>query len=493
MIGGSSIAGFRDTGDSLEGDGESDFQLGDNGTLKRTLDPRAGGGFTERVFALRYPANVPLPANATVIRSHDPAVANPNGTTRFCTTAQTTCEPAGAFGNDTLWGDSGDDTMWGQDGNDTMHGGSGNDDMYGELGDDTMYGDDGNDAIIGDRGGVVDTLATGSAVFSLTLSGTPKESFTGLAAGTLDHRVDLLHDIDGAAFVGSASSAAMPHPGLTEGGNDRIRGGNGADNIHAGWGDDLANGDSGGDVLFGDDGADVLWGGKGCDAAIDTLALSPDCYTNGVFDPTSRGAKDRMLDHMWGGAGGTSAASQLGTLGSDIMDWRPRGAPSACTTSPWPVTIGTQTNDPCSWFEMTNTLDDTADPATLANDQHHQGTDWMYGGWDRDVMQGDVAQNGPNPGDRLLDWNGAYNLYTHCNAAYGGYNDVRQHSPEMQNFLQKVSYADGAGQVSSDSSTTATSGFRELALVYPSDNTHGSGSAYPSTPGHFDSPNACAP
>ena len=47
-----------------------------------------------------------------------------------------------------------------------------------------------------------------------------------------------------------------------------------------------------------------------------------------------------------------------------------------------------------------------------ANNQHHQGTDWIYGGWDRDVLQADVASNGPNPGDRLIDWNGAYNLFT---------------------------------------------------------------------------------
>lgn len=60
--------------------------------------------------------------------------------------------------------------------------------------------------------------------------------------------------------------------------------------------------------------------------------------------------------------------------------------------------------------------------------QHHQGIDWQYGGWDRDIMQGDQADDGPNEGDRLLYWNGAYNLYTHCNAAYGGFNDVRQHS-----------------------------------------------------------------
>lgn len=35
---------------------------------------------------------------------------------------------------------------------------------------------------------------------------------------------------------------------------------------------------------------------------------------------------------------------------------------------------------------------------------------------------------GPNESDRLLDWNGAYYQCTHCNAAYGGFNDVRQHS-----------------------------------------------------------------
>jgi hypothetical protein len=126
--------------------------------------------------------------------------------------------------------------------------------------------------------------------------------------------------------------------------------------------------------------------------------------------------------------------------------------------------------------------------------QHHQGVDWQYGGWDRDILQGDQADNGPNEGDRLLDWNGAYNLYTHCNSAYGGYNDVRQHSPAWQDFLQRWVWAQGAGQNQSDAATAGTSAFVELALVYPgSDGAHGSGSAYPSTPGHFDNPNACAP
>jgi hypothetical protein len=105
-----------------------------------------------------------------------------------------------------------------------------------------------------------------------------------------------------------------------------------------------------------------------------------------------------------------------------------------------------------------------------------------------------LADNGPNQGDRLLDWNGAYNLYTHCNSAYGGFNDVRQHSPAMQSFLQRWAYSTGAGQVAADATATGTSAFDELALVYPgSDNDHGAGAAFAGTPGHFDQPNACAP
>jgi hypothetical protein len=151
------------------------------------------------------------------------------------------------------------------------------------------------------------------------------------------------------------------------------------------------------------------------------------------------------------------------------------------------------TIDPCAWFVMTDKADDTADPATLVNNQHHQGTDWLYGGWDRDILQGDVADNGPNPGDRLLDWTGAYNLYSHCPASYGGYNDVRLFSPDMQTFLQQLAWGSSAGRGSTDVTTAGTSAFRELALVYQGDiNGHGSGQAFPGTPGHFDDPAACS-
>ncbi len=360
-----------------------------------------------------------------------------------------------------------------------------------------MFGDAGEDAMVGDRGGVVNQYINpndSGLQFTRTLNSPPAETFTGFRQGSYDRRVDLLHDIDGDQWVGAANSEAMPHPGLNEGGDDRIRGGLDADNIHAAWGDDLANGDSAGDQVYGDDGADVLWGGDGCDPVAN--AATSDCLTNGKFDASSRGTNDRFVDHLFGGVGGTSAASIAGASGSDIMDRRPRGNPATCANAAWPVTDGNKkapvTNDPCSWFQMTGTDNDTADPATLLDNQHHQGTDWMYGGWDRDVMEGDVAANGPNPGDRLLDWTGAYNLYNHCNSAYGGFNDVRQFSPAMQDFLQQLVWGTGAGRSTTDSSTKGYSAYRELALGYPGETDHLAGPAYPTTPGHFDDP-SCGP
>jgi Ca2+-binding RTX toxin-like protein len=512
LIGGKSQPGFRDGNDTIHGDGSSDFVLGDNGTSVRDIrsgsttigpnDQVPPGTLTDRIYTVRYPST--LPAGAANVRHHDPA--QPAPTPRFCSTAQATCEPVGAFGNDTLFGDGGDDFLYGQDGNDTARGGDDDDDVYGDLGNDTLYGDAGDDAVLGDRGGVRDVYQGGGNQFFMSVTQVPKVEFTGFPSGSVTRVTDLLHDVDGDVFVGSGISPAMPHPGLNEGGDDRIRGGTGHDSIHASFGDDLANGDSGGDWVFGDDGADVLWGGKGCDAQTDTPASAPICFPGGTaasFDPAPHTAagetQPSVTDYVVGGKGGTSAVSLAGSSGSDVIDWRPRGtyAPgTGCTTSAWPVDLnsggkkGTSTTvDPCSWFEMTdiNDADDT-------NNQHHQGVDWQYGGWDRDILQGDQADNGPNEGDRLLDWNGAYNLYTHCNSAYGGYNDVRQHSPAWQDFLQRWVYAQGAGQAQADATTAGTSAFVELALVYPgSDNAHGSGSAYPSTPGHFDNPNACAP
>jgi hypothetical protein len=146
-------------------------------------------------------------------------------------------------------------------------------------------------------------------------------------------------------------------------------------------GDDLANGDSGGDQVFGGDGADVLWGGKGCDQVLD--AATPDCLVDGAFNADSRGTDDRFVDHVFGGVGATSGPSLDGALGSDVIDFNPRGGyPNNCAAGPWPASIGNATVDPYTWFLMIDKDDDAA-PGGLANNQHHQGTDWLYGGWDR--------------------------------------------------------------------------------------------------------------
>jgi Ca2+-binding RTX toxin-like protein len=500
LIGGSSIQAFRDGNDTIEGDGEADFQLGDNGALVRDYGAPDGNGIRHYVVATKRYATGAVPDNAVIVRHHDPTIPGMT-TTRFCTTAQATCEPTGTFGADTMYGDGGEDTMWAQDGNDAMRGGAGNDDMYGELGDDVMLGDGGQDAMVGDRGGIVDTYINGTnadpafaSPYTVSVNAPPAISYSAFIPGTYDRRADLLHDIDGEAFVGSGTTNVMPHDGVNEGGIDHMRGGTGHDTMHGGQGDDVMNGDSGGDTLFGDDGADVIWGGKGCDPN-SVEDDDPNCGT----DPSSfRGANDKFVDYTFGGKGGTSQTSLKGDAGADILDWQPRGSyPTNCSTDPWPQTLSkTATVDPCDWFLMTNTYNDGSTPSTDAShrdNQTHSGIDWMYGGWDRDIMQADQADEGPNTGDRLLDWNGAYNLYSHCNPSYGGFNDVRQLSPAELTFIQQWSYGVGIGQKSSDVTTPGTSAYDEVAIVYQSDiKSHGAGADFPTTPGHFDAPNACS-
>jgi hypothetical protein len=220
------------------------------------------------------------------------------------------------------------------------------------------------------------------------------------------------------------------------------------------------NGDSGGDYLYGDDGADVMWGGRGNQQVFD-----PDVPARN--DPGENG---EWIDVMFGGYGANNTAA-----GADIIDYQPR--PGV---------------DPALWFEMVKAYADS-DPENSGAEgrQHHHGTDWQYGGWDRDVLQGDVTANGPNDGDKLLDWNGAYNLYTHCNAAYGGWNDVRKIDPNNIEGLAKLAYITGAADnfddppVLADVTTPGTSAYREVAIVYPKDVQLNSGRAFPTTPGHF--------
>jgi Ca2+-binding RTX toxin-like protein len=479
IIGGSARAAFRDGDDRIQGDGGDDVVLGDNGTLVRTLEG-SGSDLRETRYVERYRPGTPV-GQMTKKRTRDPALAAP--TTRFCNPGLPQCEPVGAFGDDVIHGGDGDDGLWGQDGDDTIRGGAGHDEIYGELGHDRLFGDAGDDTILGDRGGVrITYLTADDPAAAATLNSVPKESFALRRAGSRDRRVDLLHDTDGNAFLGGSTAPAMPHPGLLKGGDDLIRGGAGHDQIHAGAGHDVVNGDSGGDAIFGGDGADVIWGGKGCEPAAGECPIGADGKPNLAF----RGPGDRYVDHLFGGRSGPTG---VGILGADILDWAPRRE-APCTDSRWPVTNpdGT-TSDPCLWLEMTST--DDGDEAT---NQHHHGTDWIYGGWGRDIMQADVAGTGPNAGDRLIDWHGVYNLYSHCEADYGGFNDIRLPSPHMITFLERLAWGAGAGQARTDLTDNTTSAHREVAIASSRDPKEAAtGSAFPGTPGHFDRPVACDP
>jgi Ca2+-binding RTX toxin-like protein len=428
------ITGQRDVADVINGDGEADVQLGDNGRVVRRI---VNGQYltyfaqTQRNTIVRLGALAGAPATPLPARFDVGAAAS-----------------AGVFGGDQLRGDGGDDQQFGEDGDDNLRGGTGDDDMYGELGDDDMNGEAGEDAMLGDRGVIRNRLVTTPGA-AFAVNSVPAISFTPFAAHPLDRRIDMADDGDG---------APIQSPGLAIGGRDLMRGGADHDSVHGQAGNDLMNGDSGGDYLFGADGVDVMWGGTGRVCA-DPLDLT--C-------PSSRGVNDEFVDVLFGGRG---LKTDPVTGGADILDFRPRPG-----------------IDPDTWFGATDTR--PSDPVALH--QHHQGIDWIYGGWDRDVMQADVADNGPNAGDRLLDWTGAYNLYTHCPSAYGGYNDVRVLSPAVQGFLEQLAFALGAGSSLTEVRTDGTSGFNELAMVRNADVKSNSSSAYPTTPGHFDD-FSCAP
>ena len=158
---------------------------------------------TERVYTQRYGASRTGQAKVRV-------AGGGAASTRFCpttgSTATSTCEVTGAYGTDTLFGDTGQDVLYGQDGGDTIRGGEGDDDVYGELGADILYGEAGEDAILGDRGGIQNRYETGSRSISTTLTQPPALTYTSRRAGSVSREADLLHDVNGTDFVGGATA-----------------------------------------------------------------------------------------------------------------------------------------------------------------------------------------------------------------------------------------------------------------------------------------------
>ena len=313
-------------------------------------------------------------------------------------------------------------------GNDWMQGNDDHDDMYGQLGDDYMEGNFGQDAMAGDLANITDNLL-GDGIndpAQLNLMIRPNPPFltdTIYVSGTLYRQVELFSFEDG---QGGGPPAA--------GGNDVMLGGDGDDSMHGGPGNDIMNGD--GDSIVG--------------------------LTEALFDVTDPLPATLDEDHVFGDDGndvlwgGRGHDHLWGGHGDDYLDVKPRT-----------VDVYAQA-DPAEWF-------------VYGRIDNYQAIDYIYGGWDRDALQANVADMGPVPGDRLMDWVGAYNVYYLCPPLYGDWVITRQHSPSMVKFLQDLAKGDGA----LETSVNGTSGFREVGIVFPNEARFNSHPPHPDNPGHF--------
>jgi len=176
--------------------------------------------------------------------------------------------------------------------------------------------------------------------------------------------------------------------------------------------------------LFGHDGNDVIWGGPN-------------------------------HDHLWGG------------YGNDYLDVKPR---PAMTVKEKGKSVD-RPADPKEWF-------------VFGAQDNFQDVDYVYGGWDQDAMQANVADTGPRVGDRLMDWVGAYNVYFLCPGLYGEYVATRAQAPGLLDFLQQLAQGDGAF----NTATKGSSGFREVGIVFKSEEKYNANPIHPDNVGHFTCP-----
>ena len=406
-------------------------------------------------------------------------------------------------------------------GGDEMHGGAGADYMEGNHGADWMLGDDGEDDMIGGNsagdgvigGSVPPTdLPDGHDV----MSGGAEDDVLLADNGLIGRPVDesglwLRHS--GYSFdlaVRETTMAQSPEsPGAF--GDDFMQGGPGEDDLYGQLGNDYIEGNDGEDAMVGDlgkitntvedgsrerlisapgpfleatvfaagtmhrsaelysfrtddgaEGQDIMLGGDGRDSLHGCAGAD---IMNGEGDPV--GPDDPIPatddeDHLFGGDGadviwgGRGHDHLWGGHGDDHLDVRPRSVS--------PNTVA----DPPEWF-------------TYGEPNNYQGLDIIYGGWDRDALQADVAAPGPGDADRLIDWTGGYNVFYVCPGAYGEGTITRQGNPALRLFLQDLAESDGAFLPH----TNDTCGFHDVGYVFPKDRRHNSHPPHPDHPGHF--------
>ena len=276
--------------------------------------------------------------------------------------------------------------------------GAGDDVAIGGGGSDWIEDAAGRNALVGDHGAV-------QRVAPAALGG--RRSISGGGAGFINapvleeafaYTVDVRDDLGGAPDV--------------------VLGGTARDWVFAGHGDDLVNGRAGKDIVFGGDGLDALWGGVDDDRVYAGAGAD-------LVDLKSGIGAGKRADYRDGWPIGTWWA------GKPLLapaDWA--GRPPA-----WPGIVSTA---------------DTDGVASTVN-----GSDVVFGGDGPDALEADVGGAGPVLGDRLVDWNGAYNVYFVCQGAYGAGYVQRASSPALRSAFEAMSVADGA---------LGANGVRQLAV-----------------------------
>ena len=332
---------------------------------------------------------------------------------------------------DMFAGDSGPLTH----GNDYLVGDAANDEMYGQLGDDFVLGSAGDDVLVGDLGQVTANLIGDDAADPVTqtiVSNSPRWEATIHEVGSLWWHTELYADDTSTGGVGGA---------------------------------DVLLGYDGRDTAFGGPGADVMNGdGDGVEETFDPVTLEFTHITD--IDPATVdedflfGGDDG--DAIWGGRGNDVS---YGGWGDDYLDVRPRDAGNNGKKGGQYAEFG---RDRPAWF-------------TYAYPENFQDVDFMYGGWDRDAMQADQAENGPDDGDRMADWAGGLNVFYVCPSGYGDFNITRSGAPQIREFLQNLAEAGGAY----DTMTDGSSGFRDVAYVFTNQRGANSHEPHPDHAAHF--------
>lgn len=214
----------------------------------------------------------------------------------------------------------------------------------------------------------------------------------------------------------------LTHPLMS--GNDVMLGGTDGDWLFGGPGDDIINGTDGNNIIWGGDGPDIIWGGIGD-------------------------------DRIYGGEGDNVIDLKLATfpgLSTSITD--------------------------AAWWDLAWSVAPEADTDEVAGTVN--GSDLIYGGRGRDILMADMGGAGPVPGDRLIDWNGSFNLYLVCDGGYGAGRVLRNGSPGTIEVLRQLGEADGAFNVRGSGS----SGWDQLALAIDEHASDNRGGPHPDHPGN---------